>query len=111
MKYSDIDPRKTAFIFELDNVLYPEKDYLFQVYYLFTSFLEYTELVDAKEATDLMVNTYITDGKEAVFNALVSKYVIAGNYRDNFENLCITAKLPLKLLLYQSMLNLLQDIV
>ncbi|RYY34080.1 MAG: haloacid dehalogenase, partial [Sphingobacteriaceae bacterium] len=35
MKYSDIDPRKQAFVFELDNVLYPEKDYLFQVYYLF----------------------------------------------------------------------------
>jgi hypothetical protein len=25
--YSDIDPRKKAFIFELDDVLYPEKDY------------------------------------------------------------------------------------
>ena len=111
MKYSDIDPRKTAFIFELDNVLYPEKDYLFQVYYLFTSFLEYTELVDAKEATDLMVNTYIKEGKDAVFNTLAAKYAVAGNYRDNFENLCITAKLPLKLLLYQGMLNLLQDIV
>ena len=35
MKYSDIDPRKAAFIFEMDNVLYPEKDYLYQVYYLF----------------------------------------------------------------------------
>ena len=39
MKYSDIDNRKTAFIFELDNVLYPEKDYLFQVYYLFARFI------------------------------------------------------------------------
>ena len=35
MKYSDIDSRKNAFLFELDNVLYPEKDYLFQVYYIF----------------------------------------------------------------------------
>jgi hypothetical protein len=28
MKYIDIDAGKTAFIFELDNVIYPEKDFL-----------------------------------------------------------------------------------
>jgi len=39
MNYKDIDKRKKAFIFELDNVLYPEKDYLYQVYYLFASML------------------------------------------------------------------------
>ena len=40
MKYTDIDKRKQAFVFELDNVIYPEKDYLFQVYYLFASAIE-----------------------------------------------------------------------
>ena len=52
MKYTDIDPRKTAFIFELDNVLYPEKDYLFQAYYLFAGYLEYLDLIDEKEAVN-----------------------------------------------------------
>jgi hypothetical protein len=60
MNYSHIDKRKKAFIFELDNVLYPEKDYLYQVYYLFAALLEYTEFIDAKKTTDLLVNTYIT---------------------------------------------------
>jgi len=46
MKYADIDKRKKAFIFELDNVIYPEKDYLYQVYYIFASLLEYTENFD-----------------------------------------------------------------
>jgi hypothetical protein len=67
MKYSDIDRRKTAFIFELDNVLYPEKDYLYQVYYLFAGLLEYTELTDAKTTTDLLVNAYTNEGKRVVF--------------------------------------------
>ncbi|HAL81954.1 MAG TPA: haloacid dehalogenase, partial [Mucilaginibacter sp.] len=58
MKYADIDKRKKAFIFELDNVIYPEKDYLYQVYYIFASLLEYTENFDAKETTNLMVDTY-----------------------------------------------------
>jgi len=111
MKYSDLDKRKKAFIFELDNVLYPEKDYLYQVYYLFAGLIEYTELVDAGAATDLMVNTYNTEGLDMVFNRLKDKMNVDEKYRDNFNHLLTTARLPLKLLLYENMLNLLQEIV
>jgi len=111
MNYKDIDSRKQAFIFELDNVLYPEKDYLFQVYYLFAGLLEYTLLIDAGQTTDLMVNTYINEGKEVVFDRLKEKLNIDEKYRHNLKHLMVTAKLPLKLLLYQNILNLLQDIV
>jgi FMN phosphatase YigB (HAD superfamily) len=111
MNYFDIDKRKKAFIFELDNVLYPEKDYLYQVYYLFASLLEYTEFFDAKETTNLMISTYITEGKDAVFDRLKENLNVNEKFRNNLDNLLITAKLPLKLLLYKNMLNLLQEIV
>ena len=111
MKYSDIDKRKTAFIFELDNVLYPEKDYLFQVYYLFAALLEYVEQIDAKAATDLMVSTYLEKGKYEVFNTIREKYHLKEAYRANFNHLLVTANIPLKLLLYKNMLDLLQEIV
>jgi len=111
MKYSDIDPRKTAFIFELDNVIYPEKDYLFQVYYLFASFLEYTELLDAKKATDVMVDTYTDEGKEKVFDRLQEKFNVDEKYRENLNILLLTVKLPLKLLIFKNILSLLQEII
>jgi FMN phosphatase YigB (HAD superfamily) len=111
MNYSDLDGRKKAFIFELDDVLYPEKDYLFQVYYLFANLLEYTEFIDAKTTTDLLVNSYLTKGREADFDILKEKLNINEKYRQRLDNLMVTAKLPLKLLLYKNMLNLLQDIV
>ncbi|MGN6398098.1 MAG: HAD hydrolase-like protein [Mucilaginibacter sp.] len=111
MNYTDIDSRKQAFIFELDDVLYPEKDYLYQVYYLFGGLLEYTTLIDAKQTTDLMIDTYITGGKELVFDNLKAKLQVDEKYRAGLRDLMITARLPLKLLLYQNMLNLLQDIV
>lgn len=111
MKYSDIDPRKTAFIFELDNVLYPEKDYCFQAYYLFAGYLEYLDLIDAKEATDLMVDTFNQKGKDAVFAAVQEKYQLKDNYHIHFNFLMNTANVPLKLLLYQNMLELMQNIV
>lgn len=111
MRYNDIDKRKTAFIFEFDNVLYPEKDYLYQVYYLFASILEYTELFNAHETTDLLINTYITKGKDFVFDELKEKLKVEEKYRQNLDELLINAKLPLKLLLYKNMLSLLQDII
>jgi len=111
MKYADIDQRKKAFIFELDNVLYPEKDYLLQVYYLFANLIEYTELYDAKAMLGLMTATYENEGKDFVFDKVQEKFKIDEKYRQNFNSLMHTAKLPLKLLLYKSMLELLQEIV
>jgi FMN phosphatase YigB (HAD superfamily) len=111
MNYADIDKRKKAFIFELDDVIYPEKDYLYQVYYLFASLLEYSELIDAKETTNLMINTYTTKGKDAVFENLKQVLHIDEKFRNNFTNLMVTAKLPLKLLVYKNILNLLQEMV
>lgn len=111
MKYADIDQRKNAFIFELDDVLYPEKDYLFQVYYLFASFLEYTELLDAKVLTDLMVKTFEDEGRDAVFDRVQERFQFDEKYRDNFDRLQHNARLPLKLLLYADMLELLQQII
>ena len=111
MNYADIDKRKKAFIFELDDVIYPEKDYLYQVYYLFASLLEYSELIDAKETTNLMINTYTAKGKDAVFENLKQVLHIDEKFRNSFTNLMVTAKLPLKLLVYKNILNLLQEMV
>ena len=111
MNYQDIDKRKKAFVFELDDVLYPEKDYLYQVYYLFAALLEYTAHIDAKEVTELLTNTYATEGKDVVFDRLKEKFNIDEKYRSNLNHLLLTAKLPLKLLLYKNMLTLLQEIV
>ena len=46
-----------------------------------------------------------------VFDRLQEKMDVDEKYRDNFNQLLVTAKLPLKLLLYENMLNLLQEIV
>lgn len=111
MTYSDISPNKQAFIFELDNVLYPEKDYLYQVYYLFAGFLEYTELLDAKVLVNLMVKTFEEEGRDKVFDRVQDKFKLDEKYRFNFEHLHKNAKLPLKLLLFEKMLKLMQDII
>jgi HAD superfamily hydrolase (TIGR01549 family) len=111
LTYTNIDARKKAFVFELDNVLYPEKDYLLQVYYLFGAFLEYKELLDGKVLTRLMTETFEQEGIAEVFNRVRQRFNISDAYRENFDLLHITARLPLKLLLFKDMLTFLQDIV
>ncbi|UEG52283.1 HAD family hydrolase [Mucilaginibacter daejeonensis] len=111
ISYSNIDPRKQAFIFELDNVLFPEKEYLYQVYYLFAGYLEYTELLDAKVLVNLMVATHEEQGAAKVFDVLQERFKIDEKYRENFEHLHTTAQIPLRIMLYPEMLTLLQDIV
>ncbi|WP_295768475.1 HAD hydrolase-like protein [uncultured Mucilaginibacter sp.] len=111
IKYSDIDKHINAFVFELDNVLYPEKDYLYQVYYLFAGFLEYTELLDAQVLVKLMVQTHEEQGADAVFNVVQERFKLDEKYRFNFAHLLINAQVPLKLLLYPEMLSMLQEIV
>ena len=112
LTYADIDSSKKGFIFELDNVLYPERDYLLQVYYLFANFIEFTETVPtAKELIDFLKTAYEHHGPEELFERASQMFGIDAKYRDNFEKLHYTARLPLKLVLFPNMLNLLQEMV
>lgn len=110
-RYADLDPHKKAFVFELDNVLFPAQDYLFQVYYLFAAFVEHTEQWKSKEMIGHMIEAYQKNGESAVFDAVKTAFSLEPKYQENFDRLLLTARLPLKLLLYQQMLELLQQIV
>ena len=112
LEYKDIDPRKKAFVFELDNVLYPEQDYLLQIYYLFANFIEFSEgSPSSDELTNFMKNVYIHHGPENIFEKASETFAIETKYQANFERLHYTARLPLKLLMYNEMLRLLQEII
>lgn len=110
-RYADLNPQKKAFVFELDNVLFPAQDYLFQVYYLFAAFVEHAEQWKSREMVSCMVDAYQKNGEAAVFNAVKTAFSLEPKYQENFDRLLNTAHLPLKLLLYQQMLELLQQIV
>lgn len=112
MLYSEIHPTKKAFIFELDHVLYPAKDYDLQVYYLFANFLEFQETFPiANDLIAFMKKVYENHGPDRIFDKAKEVYAFDEKYRENFNRLHCEAKLPLKLLLFQNMLTLLQELV
>lgn len=112
LSYSDIDANKNVFIFELDDVLYPQQDYILQVYYLFANFLEYTEAFPpAAELTAFLKKSYLQHGSEGIFKKASEVFGIDAKYEENFNRLQSSAQLPLKLLLYPSILELLNALV
>ena len=112
LKYCDLDPNKKAYIFELDNVLFPERDYLLQVYYLFANFIEFTETVpSSNELTNFLKTVYKNHGVENLFDKAKEAYNLDEKYRDNYMFLHSKARLPLKLLIYNQMIILLQEMV
>lgn len=102
---------KQFFIFELDNVIYPEKDYLLQVYYLFAQFIEYGEQLSAADILGYMQEVYLEDGREGIFEKTAAKFNIPEKYKVNFDMLLHSVRLPLKLLVFDEVLKFLQAIV
>lgn len=111
LTYKDLDKTKKAFIFELDDVLYPQKDYLLQVYYLFANFLEYTETVPpANELISFFKKAYEHHGAENIFERAAEAFAIDLKYLENFNRVHVNAKLPLKLLLFEEVKELLHQV-
>ncbi|WEK18084.1 MAG: HAD hydrolase-like protein [Candidatus Pedobacter colombiensis] len=102
---------KDSFIFELDNVIFPEKDYFLQVYYLFAQFMEYGEQLNAAELLKYMQEIYVDEGADHVFAKTAEKFNIPEKYKVNFDMLLLSVRLPLKLLIYNEVLSFLQSIV
>jgi FMN phosphatase YigB (HAD superfamily) len=100
-----------AFIFELDDVLYPKKDYLLQVYYLFAQFMEYTEQLNATEILSFMQAFYSKEGEAELFLKTTEHFNLPLKYQYNFELLHENARLPLKLLLFAPVLDFMKHIL
>jgi len=102
---------KQIVIFELDDVLFPAKDYLLQVYYLFAQFIEYTEQKNARSILDFMRSEYERSSTDNLFEKTAQKFELSDTYQHNFDLLHQNARLPLKLLLYKNMLKFMQELV
>ncbi len=112
MLFDQLIEQKKAFVFDLDNTLYPEKDYLYQVYYMVGQFIEYQETFDHQIITKYLINEFETNGRAHIFDKLIEQFNLKEEYVENCIRLLRTARLPLKLLLFKEaewMLNELVD--
>jgi hypothetical protein len=111
MRFNSFTEGHDAFVFELDNVLYPEKDFLLQVYYLFSQFMEYSEQLEATALLQFMQETYADSGPGQLFEKTAKQFHIDEKYKLNFDLLQRNVRLPLKLLLFEPCSQFLKEIV
>lgn len=111
MLFDQLVEQKKAFVFDLDNTLYPEKDYLYQVYYMVGQFIEYQETFDHQLITKYLINEFETKGRAHVFDKLIEQFNLKKEYVDNCIRLLRTARLPLKLLLFKEAEWMLNELV
>ncbi len=112
IKYSALEAEKKAVILELDDVLFPKKDYDLQVFYLFANFMEYVEqFPPAQDMINFMSKRYEVHGKDNMFDEVSLTFGIDVKYKENYNRLYENAKLPLKLLLYKEILKFMQELV
>ncbi|MGB3066456.1 HAD family hydrolase [Sphingobacterium thalpophilum] len=98
---------KKVYVFELDDVIFPKKDYLLQVYYLFANFIEFTETFPPQgELVEFMKNHLETQGEQLLFERTQEAFGFDKKYKENFERLHVNAVLPLRLHLFDHIVTL-----
>lgn len=105
----------SVYAFEIDDVLFPRREYILQVYYLFANFVDYTEGTSrASSLVDFMKETYDRDKENdaiEVVKETLAHFELPGTYLDNFERLRANATLPLKLFLTPQTKLLFKEII
>ncbi len=109
--YKNYISSKQVFVFDLDNTLYPEKDYLYQIYYMIGQFVEYQETFDHDKITKFLIDEFEQNGRKNLFNKLIERFGLSEEYMENFLRLMRTGRLPLRLLLYKEIEIYLNELV
>ncbi|WP_312187725.1 HAD family hydrolase [Sphingobacterium sp.] len=98
---------KKVYVFELDDVVFPKKDYLLQVYYLFANFIEFTETVPLQADLIRFMKSHLeSQGEHLIFEHAQETFGFDKKYKENFERLHVNALLPLRLHLFDHIANL-----
>lgn len=99
--------QKKVLIFDLEDVLFPVKDFVLQVYYMFAQFVEYAEAKPiAKEMTDWMASVFEEEGEEGMFLKVANRFDLSMEYEESFDRLHHKVQLPLKLVVEPKMLKM-----
>jgi putative hydrolase of the HAD superfamily len=85
------------YLFDLDNTIYNENQYLFEVYKKIALTIEKGTSLDHKSILDDMKFHFLNFGRENIFNSIIVKYNLKSNSMDEFLKILRTLRLGFKL--------------
>jgi FMN phosphatase YigB (HAD superfamily) len=99
------------FIFDLDDTLYPEKDYLFKAYDQIGFVLSRNLNLDSFAISAFLKNTFLLEGREKLFDKFLKKYEKDPKYLSVMIETLRQTVIPEKINLYPMMYELLSEII
>jgi len=100
---SNILKRYQNIIFDLDNTLYKETDYLFPAYSEIAKKIELSEGIKSEIISNYLINEFTQFGRENLFNKLIINYQLEESYLSLAIKILRNHKPSQKILLYQKM--------
>jgi HAD superfamily hydrolase (TIGR01549 family) len=97
------------FIFDLDNTLYNEKDYLFEGYRFIAEYVSSHSNYKQDEIFSYLRNEFILNGHKHLFDKLNQKFILNIGL-DHYLHILRKFKTPVKFQLFPEMLDLLQNL-
>jgi len=80
LKFENCFFNYSYYLFDLDNTIYNEKFYLFKCYKKISEFLETEKNIPQSESLRFLINTFISEGRESLFDKLFNKFSIENHY-------------------------------
>ncbi len=98
-------------IFDLDDTLYSEKDYLFQVYQEIAEYIESNYKILKEESFHFLKEYFLIKGRKKLFDEFIKEKQIGSSEIDDFLHIMRTISLPNKLSLYPLMKEKLKEVI
>lgn len=105
----DLFQKYKALIFDLDNTLYDEKDYLFPVYHVISELAARKDKIEALLAEQYLKREFITNGRKDLFNKFISHFKLRYCSVEDFLQILRTNRPEKKMQLYKSAATTLQS--
>ena len=99
------------FIFDLDNTLYPEMSYLSEAYYNIGLYLGEKESVNPKEIHKYLLEKFIDDGRESLFDSMLSNFNLSNIFLEDLLRILRTFTPKKKIDLFPKIYEILPQII
>ena len=99
------------FLFDLDDTLYPEFEYLDEAYLNISKFLETKTHIKSNKIYDFLIFTFKDTGRELLFDKMFSHFKIDPNFINDVLTILRTFKPKKKIALYSNIYKKLADII
>lgn len=99
-----------TYLFDLDNTLYRETDYLFAAYEAIAMEIERKYSIEKETIANFLKSTFLKNGREGLFDNLIARFMLKQEDLDSYLKLLRSVELPEKIKLFPAAYKMLMHL-